>query len=144
MQRQSRLLPPHRRGQHAGLRGLPVPGQYRQGQLGYQVRGGKVLYQVEQICDFSELCQFSAGVLPARCVYTHWHLGKTAKGQSPEYSKIFEKNTIFNKHPVCQGSTSSSLSKSFILSRGVKSQFFFIRYDIIYLHIICILFISYI
>ena len=29
--------------------------------------------------DFSELCQFccSAGVLPAWCVYTHWHRGKT-------------------------------------------------------------------
>ena len=25
---------------------------------------------------------------------------KTEKGQSPEYSKIFGKNTIFNEHPV--------------------------------------------
>ena len=43
--------------------------------------------------DFSELCQFccTAGVLPAWCVYTHWHRGKTEKGQSPEYSKIFVK-----------------------------------------------------
>ena len=38
-------------------------------------------------CDFSELCQFccSAGVLPAWCVYTHWHWGKTERGQSPGY-----------------------------------------------------------
>ena len=55
-----------------------------------------------KFCDFSDLCQFycSAGVLPAWCVYTHWHRGKTEKDQSPEYSKIFGKNTIFNKHPV--------------------------------------------
>ena len=55
-----------------------------------------------KFCDFSELCQFScsAGVLPAWYVYTHWHQGKTEKGQSSEYSKIFEKNTIFNEHPV--------------------------------------------
>ena len=55
-----------------------------------------------KFCDFSELCQFccSAGVLPAWCVYTHWHRGKTEKGQSPEYFKIFGKNTIFNEHPV--------------------------------------------
>ena len=55
-------------------------------------------------CDFSELCQFccSAGVLPAWRVYTHWHQGKTEKDQSPEYSKIFGKNTIFNEHPVPQ------------------------------------------
>ena len=38
-------------------------------------------------CDFSELCQFccSAGVLPAWYVYTHWHRGRTEKGQSPGY-----------------------------------------------------------
>ena len=32
-----------------------------------------------KFCDFSELCQFccSTGVLPAWCVYTHWHQGKT-------------------------------------------------------------------
>ena len=53
-------------------------------------------------CDFSELCQFcfSTGVLPAHGVHTHWRRGKTEKGQSPEYFKIFEKNTIYNKHPV--------------------------------------------
>ena len=52
-----------------------------------------------KFCDFSEPCQFccSGG---ARCVYTHWHQGKTEKGQSPEYSKILWKNTIFNEHPV--------------------------------------------
>ena len=52
-----------------------------------------------KIYDFSELCQFfcSAGVLPAWRVYTHWHRGKTEKGQSPEYFKIFKKkNTISN------------------------------------------------
>ena len=45
-------------------------------------------------CNFSELGQFccSAGVLPVWCVYTHGHQGKTEKGQSPEYSKIFEIN----------------------------------------------------
>ena len=55
-----------------------------------------------KICDFSELCQFcyKAGVLPALYVFTHWHRGKTEKGQSPEYFKIFGKNTIFNEHPV--------------------------------------------
>ena len=37
------------------------------------------------------------------CVYTHWHQGKTEKGQSREYSKIFGKNTIFNEHPVHDG-----------------------------------------
>ena len=42
-------------------------------------------------CDFSELCQFcfSAGFLPALCVYTHWHRGITEKGQSLEYFKNF-------------------------------------------------------
>ena len=47
-----------------------------------------------KFCDFSELCQFwcSAGFLPAWCVYTHWHRGKTEKGQSPEYFWKFEKN----------------------------------------------------
>ena len=50
-------------------------------------------------CDFSALCQFccSAGFLPAWYVYTHWHRGKTEKGQSPKNS---DKNTIFNEHPV--------------------------------------------
>ena len=43
--------------------------------------------------NFSELCQFccSADVLPAWCVYTHWHRGKMEKGLSPEYFKIFRK-----------------------------------------------------
>ena len=52
--------------------------------------------------DFSELCQFccTAGVLPAWCVYTHWHRGKTEKDQSPECFKILRKNTIFNELPV--------------------------------------------
>ena len=47
-------------------------------------------------CDFSELCQFccSAGVLPAWCLYTHWHWENTEKGKSP-------KKTIFNEHSVC-------------------------------------------
>ena len=31
---------------------------------------------------------------------THWHRGKAEKEQSPEYSKIFRKNTIFHEHPV--------------------------------------------
>ena len=46
-----------------------------------------------KFCDFSDLCQFycSAGVVPACCVYTHWHRGKTEKGKSLEYSKIFQK-----------------------------------------------------
>ena len=55
-----------------------------------------------KFCDFPELCQFccSAGVLPAWCVYTNWHRGKTEKGQSPEYFKIFGKkqylmNTLY-------------------------------------------------
>ena len=54
------------------------------------------------ILDFSELCQFccSAGVLPAWCVYTHWHRGKTEKDKNSEFYKIFRKNTIFNEHPV--------------------------------------------
>ena len=43
--------------------------------------------------DFSELYQIccSTGVLPAWCVYTHQHRGKTGKGQSLEYFKIFGK-----------------------------------------------------
>ena len=56
-----------------------------------------------KFCDYPELCHFccSAGVLPAWCVYTHWHRGKTEKDQSPEYFKIIEKkNTIFNEHLV--------------------------------------------
>ena len=36
--------------------------------------------------------------LPGVC--TQWHRGKTEKDQSPEYFKIFGKNTIFNEHPV--------------------------------------------
>ena len=53
-------------------------------------------------CDFSELWKFCccAGVLPALCVYKHWHRGKTKYGKSPLYFKIFQKNTIFNEHPV--------------------------------------------
>ena len=55
-----------------------------------------------KFCDFSELCQYccSTGVLPAWYVYTHSHRGKTEKGQSPKYFKIFGKKTIFNEHPV--------------------------------------------
>ena len=54
-----------------------------------------------KFCGFSRLCQFccSACFLPA-IVYTHWHRGKTEKGQSQEYFKIFGKNTIFNENPV--------------------------------------------
>ena len=38
--------------------------------------------------------------LPVWCVYTHWHRGKTEKGHSSEYLKIFEKtqylvNTLY-------------------------------------------------
>ena len=36
------------------------------------------------------------------CEYTYWYRGKTEKGQSPEYFKIFRKNTIFNEHPVLE------------------------------------------
>ena len=42
--------------------------------------------------------------LPGVCVYTHWHRGKTEKGKSPEYFKIFEKkpqylmNTLYEKY----------------------------------------------
>ena len=36
--------------------------------------------------------------LPGVC--THRHRGKTEKGQSPDYFKVFEKNTMFNEHPV--------------------------------------------
>ena len=50
-----------------------------------------------KICEFSELCQFccSAGFLPAWCVYTQWLRGKTEKGKSQEYFKIFEKKTQY-------------------------------------------------
>jgi len=37
--------------------------------------------------------------LPGVCTLTDTE-GKTEKGKSPEYFKIFEKNTIFNEHPV--------------------------------------------
>jgi len=30
------------------------------------------------------------------------HRGKTEKDQSPEYSKFFGKNIIFNEHPVIE------------------------------------------
>ena len=55
-----------------------------------------------KIRNFSELCQLccSAGVLPAWCVYRHCRRGKAEKGKSPEYFKIYEKNTIFNEHSV--------------------------------------------
>ena len=45
--------------------------------------------------NFSELFQLccSASVLPAWCVYTHWHQGKQRKAR-------VRKNTIFNEHPV--------------------------------------------
>ena len=36
-------------------------------------------------------------------MYTHRRRGKTEKGQSQEYFKIFGKNTIFNEHPVVDG-----------------------------------------
>ena len=52
-----------------------------------------------KFCDFSELCQFcrSAGVLPAWCVYTHCHRGKT---ESRIFFKIRKKtqylmNTLY-------------------------------------------------
>ena len=62
----------------------------------------KYLFFSLKCCDFPELCQFccSAGFLPVWCVYTHWRRRKTEKGQSPEYFKIFGKNTILNEHPV--------------------------------------------
>ena len=34
-------------------------------------------------------------------VFIKYCIGKTEKGQSPEYFKIFGKNTIFNEQPVC-------------------------------------------
>ena len=37
--------------------------------------------------------------LPGVCTHTDTK-GKTEKDQSPEYSKIFGKNSIFNEHPV--------------------------------------------
>ena len=78
-------------------------------------------------CDSSELCQVccSAGVLPAWCVYTHWHQGKTEKGQSPKYFKIFGKNTIFNEHPVAKRLDNNLSISQFTLSSifsGRKSK----------------------
>ena len=37
--------------------------------------------------------------LPGVCTHTDTE-GKTEKGQSQEYFKIFGKNTILNEHPV--------------------------------------------
>ena len=37
--------------------------------------------------------------LPGVCTHTDTE-GKQEKGKSPEYFIIFEKNTIFNEHPV--------------------------------------------
>ena len=56
-----------------------------------------------QYWNFSELCQFccSAGVLTALCVYKHWHRGKTEKGKSPEYFKIFKTKTQYFMHTLC-------------------------------------------
>ena len=56
-------------------------------------------------CDFSDLCQFcwSAGVLPAIKWSKHEVYTPRKNRERPEsgiYFKIFEKNTIFNEHPV--------------------------------------------
>ena len=62
-----------------------------------------IVFFVLEFCDFSELC-CSAGVVPAWCVYTHRHQGKTEKDQSSEYSKkSLEKtqyltNTLYNHY----------------------------------------------
>ena len=68
---------------------------------------------------FSELRQFccSAGVLPAWYVYTHWHRGKTEKGQSPEYFKIFGKKSspIFNNLFLNKGKVFALVVLCFIL-----------------------------
>ena len=58
----------------------------------------QILCFFSKCCNFSELGQFccSAGVLPVWCVYTHGHQGKTEKGQSPEYSKIFWNKYLMN------------------------------------------------
>ena len=53
------------------------------------------------LCFFRKMLWFfwTMPVLLQRwCVYTHWHRGKTEKGQSPEHFKIFGKNTIFNEY----------------------------------------------
>ena len=58
-------------------------------------------------CIFSELFHLccSAGVLPAWCVYTHRHRGKTERDKSLEYFKIFKKhiiliNTLYKKECI--------------------------------------------
>ena len=71
----------------------------------------------------------SAGVLPAWCVYTHWHQEKTEKDQSPECSDIFGKNTIFNEHPVVQIPSQShsfqfSVPSPHLCSKGTYSVVF--------------------
>ena len=95
-----------------------------------------------KFCEFSELCQFccSAGVLPAWCVYTHWRRGKTEKDQSPEYFKIFEKNTIFNEHPVYypfpKTFPSSSLAEKLTakICRSVLKPFLITKQEIFWTH----------
>ena len=50
---------------------------------------------------FLPVLRFSAGVLPAWCVYTHWHRGKTDKRkESGIFQNLRKKNTIFNENPV--------------------------------------------
>ena len=57
-----------------------------------------------KFCYFSYLCKIccSAGVLPAWCMYTHYHRGKTEKARVQNILKSLKKNTIFNEHPVCK------------------------------------------
>ena len=72
----------------------------------------------------SELYQFCcrAGVLPAWCVYTDWHRGKTEKGQSPEYIlKFSKKTTIFNEHSVLAVVECSHASDSLFLAIKVDN-----------------------
>ena len=52
----------------------------------------------------------SAGVWHA-IVYTDWHRGETESG----IYKIFEKNTIFNAHPVCERSVGRPIDAQYTI-----------------------------
>ena len=61
-----------------------------------------------QFYDFLNSASSTAALVPTCQVFVH--RGKTEKGQSPEYFKIFGKNTIFNEHPVLQVSENKMFS----------------------------------
>ena len=61
--------------------------------------------------------------LPMVCVHTLTPK-KTEKGKSPEYFKIFEKNTIFNEHPVAPSNDKTKALKKGPFHCSIKKCLF--------------------